>query len=241
MFDRFVTACRRAFRSAVLVAAVLAAAPVRGPGAAGDSLAPPLRYPITVCVPLDASERALRDCPPEPYLRDGAGLRAVYRTRSPVLRATFRAADATSYAAFAAVPAALAAHALATGGSVRPALATLAAEGAAAVVVTGLKGMLRRERPYLAEPDIAPRVAGARVHAIGDRSYSLPSGHSALAFATATGVALAHPRAALPAYGWATTVAAARLWHGVHYPSDVLAGAALGFVVGAAAHVVIGR
>ncbi len=230
-------------RTAVPVAAlaVLAAAPVRGQGAVGDSLATRLRYPITVCVPVDAQTPALRDCPPEAYLRDGAALRAVYRTRSPVLRATFRAADATSYAAFVAVPAAMAASALATDGSLRPALATFAAEGAAAVVVTGLKRHLRRERPYLAEPDIAPRVDGVRVHAIGDRSFSLPSGHSALAFATATSVALAHPRAALPAYGWATTVAAARLWHGVHYASDVLAGAALGFVAGAAAHVVIGR
>ena len=209
--------------------------------AAPDSVAASedsLRYWITACID-GPHDRPV--CPPLRYRTDGAMLRRVYRTPSPVLRGTFRAIDATSYATFAAVPVVQGAAALARGMSLRPALATLAAEGAAGIAVTGLKAVLARERPYVAEPDIAPRIRGGRVHAVGDHSYSLPSGHAALAFATATSVALADRRTAVPAYAWATTVSAARLWHGVHYPSDVIAGAALGFVAGAAAHVVFGR
>ena len=215
---------------------------VEAPAPAGSPVAR-LRYPVTICTEMqgESAGSLARICPPAAYRRDGAVLRAVYRTPSPVLRGTFRAVDATSYAAFAAVPAGLAAVALAGDGSYRPALVAVAAEGAAAVAISGLKTVLRRERPYVAEPDIAVRARGARIHGVGDRSYSLPSGHSALAFAAATSVALAHPRAAVPSYAWATTVAAARLWHGVHDPSDVLAGAAIGFVAGAAAHAAIGR
>ncbi len=215
---------------------------VNAPTPAASSAAR-LRYPVTTCteMPGESDGSAVRTCPPVAYRRDGSVLRAVYRTPSPVLRGTFRVVDATSYAAFAAVPVGLAAVAFAGDGSYRPALVAVAAEGAAAVAIGGLKNVLRRERPYVAEPDIAVRIRGARIHGVGEHSYSLPSGHSALAFAAATSVALAHPRAAVPSYAWATTVAAARLWHGVHYPSDVVAGAAIGFVAGAAAHAVIGR
>lgn len=225
--------------AAILALAVLPTptAQAQAPDSVEDS-ANALRYWITACV---ADLPGPPECPPPRYRADGAILRGVYRVPSPVLRGTFRAVDRTSYATFAAVPLVQGGVALARGASVRPALASVAAEGAAGLVVTGLKSVLGRERPYVAEPDIAPRTRGARIHAVGDRSYSLPSGHAALAFATATGVALDDRRLAGPAYAWATTVAAARLWHGVHYPSDVIAGAALGFVAGAAAHVILGR
>lgn len=225
--------------TSVLLATLSLAAPARAQDtpAAPDS-ATLLRYPITACID-DA--RGVPTCPPLRYRSDGAILRAVYRTRSPILRGAYRAVDATSYATFAAVPLVQGTVALVRGESLRPALVTVAAEGAAGLAVGGLKALLGRERPYVAEPDVAPRTRGARIHAVGDHSYSLPSGHAALAFATATSISLADRRTAVPAYAWATTVSAARLWHGVHYPSDVLAGAALGFVAGAAAHAVLGR
>lgn len=59
---------------------------------------------------------------------------------------------------------------------------------------------------------------------------SLPSGHTSEAFATATTLALIYPKwyVIVPAYTWAGYVGYSRLYLGVHYPSDVIAGAILG-------------
>ena len=55
-----------------------------------------------------------------------------------------------------------------------------------------------------------------------------PSGHSASAFAFATGVGAVLPREAIPIRALATVVAYSRVHTGVHYPGDTLAGAFLG-------------
>jgi undecaprenyl-diphosphatase len=59
-------------------------------------------------------------------------------------------------------------------------------------------------------------------------STSFPSGHSAAAFAFATGVGHVLPQAAIPLRGLATLVAYSRVHTGVHYPGDVVAGALMG-------------
>jgi membrane-associated phospholipid phosphatase len=66
-------------------------------------------------------------------------------------------------------------------------------------------------------------------------SSSFPSGHSAAAFAFATGVGRVSPIAAAPLYGLATLVAYSRVHTGVHYPGDAIAGSVLGVVLGQAA------
>lgn len=87
-----------------------------------------------------------------------------------------------------------------------------------------VKLVVRRRRPVL---DELPPLSKAR------STLSFPSAHAASSFAAATAFARLERRAALPAYSLAALISAGRPYLGVHYPSDVLAGAALGSIVGA--------
>jgi membrane-associated phospholipid phosphatase len=87
---------------------------------------------------------------------------------------------------------------------------------------TVLKYTIKRQRPYEVLTFIKP--------AEFESTPSFPSGHTTSAFNTATNLTLAFPKwyVGVPAYAWASTVGYTRMRLGVHYPSDVLAGAALG-------------
>jgi membrane-associated phospholipid phosphatase len=63
-----------------------------------------------------------------------------------------------------------------------------------------------------------------------ESSASFPSGHTSIAFATATALSLKYPKwyVIAPASIWACSVGYSRMNLGVHYPSDVFAGAVLG-------------
>jgi undecaprenyl-diphosphatase len=63
--------------------------------------------------------------------------------------------------------------------------------------------------------------------------FSFPSGHALNAFAIGTVVALAFPVVAVPVLIVAASVAASRVVLGLHWLSDVLAGAAVGLLIGA--------
>ncbi|MDT4902016.1 MAG: hypothetical protein QOH52_32 [Pseudonocardiales bacterium] len=104
--------------------------------------------------------------------------------------------------------------------------------GIASTVVNGpLKFVWRRDRP-------PTDVLGTRGLLLPlPRTYSFPSGHSASAFAFATGVAVAMPAAGAAVLPLAGAVAYSRVHTGVHYPSDAVVGAGLG----AAAGLVAGR
>lgn len=96
-----------------------------------------------------------------------------------------------------------------------------------------LKFAVDRERPYKTYPDfISPYQL--------ENSAAMPSGHASNAFATATALTFAFPKwyTAVAAYSWATTVAYSRLHLGVHYPSDVIVGAAVGAGSAWLAHVI---
>ena len=62
-------------------------------------------------------------------------------------------------------------------------------------------------------------------------STAFPSGHSATAFAFATGVGHVLPAASIPLQGLAALVAYSRVHAGVHYPADVVGGALAGTVL----------
>jgi YegS/Rv2252/BmrU family lipid kinase len=93
---------------------------------------------------------------------------------------------------------------------------------------------------YLARRDRPPMRRGDRPLPVSlPGSFSFPSGHSASAFAFATGVGLEEPRLLAPILTLAAGVAYSRVHLRVHYPLDVLAGATIGTVMGLASEPVV--
>lgn len=66
----------------------------------------------------------------------------------------------------------------------------------------------------------------------GSGFISFPSGHSVTAFALAYALSRAYPRWAFLFYGLASLVALSRIYLAKHFPSDVVAGAAIGLLAG---------
>lgn len=69
--------------------------------------------------------------------------------------------------------------------------------------------------------------------------YSFPSGHTGAAFAAASALLFGKNRLGIPALILATLIGFTRLYLYVHYPSDVLAGALLGIMLGWLGNVLI--
>ncbi|WP_312330479.1 phosphatase PAP2 family protein [Sphingobacterium sp.] len=91
-----------------------------------------------------------------------------------------------------------------------------------ALVNVGLKHLFKRSRPFKKYPNfISVRTASG---------YSFPSGHTSSAFATASALSRAYSKwyVVAPSLLWASSVGYSRMYLGVHFPTDVLAGAALG-------------
>ena len=91
-----------------------------------------------------------------------------------------------------------------------------------AFITLASKQIIKRERPYNRYLELDPVVF--------ENSYSMPSGHTSSAFATATSLSLAYPKwyVIAPSFVWAGSVGYSRMHLGVHYPSDVLIGALVG-------------
>ena len=87
----------------------------------------------------------------------------------------------------------------------------------------GLKYTIDRQRPYVKYPDKLYPIEP-------EDSPSFPSGHTAAAFSLATSLSITYPKwyVIAPSAAWACGVGLARINQGVHYPSDVLTGAAIG-------------
>jgi undecaprenyl-diphosphatase len=84
-----------------------------------------------------------------------------------------------------------------------------------------LKNGCQRRRPPEAIPSFCSVITAS------DR-FSFPSGHTCGAFLLAGIVASHYPALALPMYLWASGVGLSRVVLGVHFPTDILAGALLG-------------
>lgn len=90
-------------------------------------------------------------------------------------------------------------------------------------ITYGMKYLINRKRPY----DRYPEKVYAYSH---ESSPSFPSGHTATAFALATSLCIKYPKWYIiaPTAAWACSVGISRMNEGVHYPSDVIAGAVIG-------------
>ena len=104
----------------------------------------------------------------------------------------------------------------------RNACVTAIASALNAGITNALKYSINRDRPFVTYPDIVKKSKAG--------TPSFPSGHTSSAFATATSISLSYPKwyIIVPSYLYAGTVGYSRMELGVHYPSDVVAGALIG-------------
>ncbi|MCD6725640.1 MAG: phosphatase PAP2 family protein [Solirubrobacteraceae bacterium] len=172
----------------------------------------------------DARRRGARVWLDELERLDVATYAAIARSQTPLLDAAMsRLSRAADYSKLSLGGAAVLAVLGGRRGR-RAAAFGLASVGVTATVVNvALKPLGRRERP----DRVRAQVPIAR-HVPMPISTSFPSGHSAAAFAFATGAGHVLPLAGLPLRLLAALVAYSRVHTGVHYPVDVIAGALLG-------------
>ena len=105
---------------------------------------------------------------------------------------------------------------------IRNACVAIAAIAVNSGITEAMKYSINCTRPFNIYTDIVRKSSAG--------SPSFPSGHTSSAFATATSLSLMYPKwyVIVPSICWAGTVGYSRMYLGVHYPSDVLAGALVG-------------
>jgi membrane-associated phospholipid phosphatase len=91
------------------------------------------------------------------------------------------------------------------------------------IISESMKDIFKRKRPAESYPDLISPYRN-----VTGRSF--PSGHTSLVFATAASLAIRYKKwyVTVPAYTYASLVGYSRIYLGVHYPSDVIAGSIVG-------------
>jgi undecaprenyl-diphosphatase len=112
-------------------------------------------------------------------------------------------------------------------GHFRRAIALLTAVAGTSIVGMILKRLLGRVRP---NREHAGRFLGPALRHANYRE-SFPSNHSATAFALSTVLARYYPSAAITFWGLAVLTAMLRYVQDAHWPSDIVAGVLMGYVV----------
>lgn len=159
---------------------------------------------------------------------DAALYATIAGTPTPALdKSMRRLSHAANYSRLSIIAAAALAL---TGGATgrRAARSGLASVAVTATVVNiAIKPLSRRRRPDRVAEEV-PLKRQVRMPV----STSFPSGHSAAAFAFATGVGAVMPTAGIPLRTLAALVAYSRVHTGVHYPGDVIGGSLIGTALG---------
>ncbi|WP_293944896.1 MULTISPECIES: phosphatase PAP2 family protein [unclassified Sphingobacterium] len=151
-------------------------------------------------------------------------LESIAETRSEPQTQTFKVlSDINNYVQVAVPVGLLVAGAFNNDKAMRQnALYVASSTAVTALVNVGIKHLIKRSRPFKKYPNfISVRTASG---------YSFPSGHTSSAFATASALSRAYSKwyVVAPSLLWASSVGYSRMYLGVHYPTDVLAGAVLG-------------
>ncbi|MBT2364909.1 phosphatase PAP2 family protein [Streptomyces sp. ISL-10] len=98
------------------------------------------------------------------------------------------------------------------------------AAGIALLINIPIRGFVERPRPFVDHEDLEVLV-------VGKTDFSFVSDHSTLAMAIGAGLFIAHRRFGLAALVLAVAEGFCRVYMGVHYPTDVIGGFALGTAV----------
>jgi undecaprenyl-diphosphatase len=83
-------------------------------------------------------------------------------------------------------------------------------------------------------------VSGVHQRVSPSDQFSFPSGHTAAAFVIATLISHFFPALLVPVYFWAFLMGVSRIYLGVHYPTDILAGLVIGIISAFAGIMVFG-
>lgn len=84
-----------------------------------------------------------------------------------------------------------------------------------------LKNIIQRDRPFI-------DLEGINMIIKAPTSYSFPSGHTTSSFAAAGVIAMNFKNKSIYVFTLAILIALSRLYLGVHYPTDIIAGIILG-------------
>jgi undecaprenyl-diphosphatase len=153
-------------------------------------------------------------------------LKSIYENRNPFFDSTFIAITNSAAVIAFGIPIILLIIAITRKNNVlrREALMIVLSVAISAIVANLLKYAVDLPRPYEIYPFIVKLSSGG--------SPSFPSGHTADAFAFAVALGLVYRKwyFYIPCLVWAALVGYSRMNLGVHFPSDVLAGAIIGIV-----------